>query len=287
MKQITVLSGKGGTGKTTLVASFATLAQKIVVTDCDVDAPDLHILLRPEIQQKMEFKGSKLAVIDDNKCIHCNICEEICRFNAIEDQLVDSIYCEGCGLCAHICPVQAIELFERLSGYAFISKTKYGPMSHARLKPGEENSGKLVTFVRQNAKLIAEDGDYELILNDGSPGIGCPVIASIAGADLGFLVVEPTLSGIHDLNRALALLDHFKIKPLVCINKYDINKENTEKIVEFCKLDSVEVVGKIPFDLQVTKAMVANKSIIEYSPKSIVSKHISHIWEHTLKCLNS
>jgi MinD superfamily P-loop ATPase len=160
-------------------------------------------------------------------------------------------------------------------------------MSHARLIPGEENSGKLVTFVRQNAKIIAEDDNYELILNDGSPGIGCPVIASLAGVDLGFVVVEPTLSGIHDLKRALTLLEHFKIKSLVCINKYDINRENTDKIVEFCKLESVDVVGKIPFDSLITKAMVVGKSIIEYSPKSMTSRTISDVWKQTLKILNS
>jgi MinD superfamily P-loop ATPase len=287
LKQITVLSGKGGTGKTTLVASFAALAQKMVVTDCDVDAPDLHLLLNPEIQRKMEFKGSKLAVIDESKCIHCGKCAELCRFDAIESYVVDSILCEGCGVCAYTCPVKAIELRERLSGYAFISKTKFGPMSHARLIPGEENSGKLVTLVRQNAKNIAEDNGCELILNDGSPGIGCPVIASVAGADLGFVVVEPTLSGIHDLKRAIALLNHFKIKPLVCVNKYDINRENTDKIVEFCEFESVEVIGKIPFDSFITKAMVAGKSIIEYSPKSMTSRTISNVWKQTLKILNS
>jgi len=287
LKQITILSGKGGTGKTTIVASFTALAQKIVVTDWDVDAPDLHLLLNPEIQKKMEFKGSKVAIIDENKCVHCGKCSELCRFNAIEEQVVDSILCEGCGVCAYKCPVKAIELPERLSGYAFISKTKYGPMSHARLIPGEENSGKLVTLVRQNAKIIAEDDSYELILNDGSPGIGCPVIASIAGVDLGFVVVEPTLSGIHDMKRALTLLDHFEIKPLVCINKYDINRENTNKIVEFCELESVEVAGKIAFDSLITKAMVAGMSIIEYSPKSMISRNISDVWKQTLKILNS
>jgi MinD superfamily P-loop ATPase len=160
-------------------------------------------------------------------------------------------------------------------------------MSHARLIPGEENSGKLVTLVRQNARQIAEADDYELILNDGSPGIGCPVIASVAGVDLGFVVIEPTLSGIHDLKRVLALLDHFKIKPLVCINKYDINTENTNKIVEFCELENVEIAGKIPFDSLITKAMVGGKSIIEHSPKSMTSRTISNVWKQTMKILNS
>ena len=218
MKQITVLSGKGGTGKTTLVASFAALTQKTVITDCDVDAPDLHLLLGPQIVQTQKFIGSKVAAIDEEKCIQCGKCEELCRFNAIENFSVDPVLCEGCGVCAYICPVDAVELTERVSGYAFISKTKYGPMSHARLNPGEENSGKLVTLVMQNAKQIAETENCTLILNDGPPGIGCPVIASLGGVDMGLVVVEPTLSGIHDMERALGLLKHFKIPSLVCIN---------------------------------------------------------------------
>jgi MinD superfamily P-loop ATPase len=286
LKQITVLSGKGGTGKTTLVASFAVLAQEIVVTDCDVDAPDLHLLLKPEIMKTQEFRGSKLAAIDEEKCIQCSKCEDACRFNAIEKILVDPVLCEGCGVCAYICPVEAIELKERISGYAYISKTKYGPMSHARLNPGEENSGKLVTLVRQNARQITEDKNYELILNDGPPGIGCPVIASLGGVDMGLIVVEPTLSGIHDMERALGLLNHFQIPPLVCINKYDINKENTRKIAEFCESNRIEVAGNIPFDLLVTRAMVAGKPVVGYSPKSLVSKMIKEVWERTLASLN-
>ncbi len=287
MKQITVLSGKGGTGKTTLVASFATLAKNIVMTDCDVDAPNLHLLLKPEIVQTQEFKGSKLAVIDEAKCIQCGKCEEACRFNAITNLLVDSVLCEGCGVCAYICPPEAIELKERISGYAFISKTRYGPMSHARLNPGEENSGKLVTLVRHNARQIAERENCDLILNDGPPGIGCPVIASVTGIDVGLIVTEPTLSGIHDLERAQSLLNHFRIPTLVCVNKYDINRENTERIAEFCTQNNIEVAGKIPFDPMVTKAMVAGKPVVEYSPESIVSKEIVEVWERIIASLDT
>jgi len=286
VKQITVLSGKGGTGKTTLVASFAALTQKIVITDCDVDAPDLHLLLGPQIVQTQKFIGSKVATIDKEKCIQCGKCEELCRFNAIEKLSVDPVLCEGCGVCAYICPVEAVELKERVSGYAFISKTKYGPMSHARLNPGEENSGKLVTLVRQNAKQVAKTENCELILNDGPPGIGCPVIASLGGVDMGLIVVEPTLSGIHDMERALGLLNHFKIPSLVCINKYDINEENTDRIVEFCESNGVEFVGKIPFDSIVTEAMVAGKTVVEYSPDNIVSQEIEIVWKRVLSALN-
>jgi MinD superfamily P-loop ATPase len=285
LKQVTVLSGKGGTGKTTLVASFATLTQSIVITDCDVDAPDLHLLLKPVIMETQEFKVSKRAVINEATCTQCRKCEEACRFNAITDIVVDPVLCEGCGVCAYVCPVEAIELKKRISGFAFISKTMYGPMSHAKLSPGEENSGKLVTLVRSNANRIAEKENLDLILNDGPPGIGCPVIASVTGVDLGLVVVEPTLSGIHDLKRALGLLNHFQISPIVCINKYNINKENTRKIVDYCESNSVKVAGHISFDSIVTRAMVAGKPLLEYSPKSKVSKEIEEVWGRVLKSL--
>jgi MinD superfamily P-loop ATPase len=286
VKQITVLSGKGGTGKTTLVASFAALAKKTVLTDCDVDAPDLHLLLNPQIVQTQEFVGSKVAVIDKEKCIQCGKCKELCRFNAIEELSVDPVLCEGCGVCTYICPAKAIKLTERISGYAFISNTKYGPMSHARLNPGEENSGKLVTLVRKNAKRVTENESYRLILNDGPPGIGCPVIASVGGVDMGLVVVEPTLSGFHDMERALGLLNHFKISSLVCINKYDINEENTDRIAEYCASKGVEVVGRIPFDAIVIEAMVAGKTVVEHSPKNRVSQEIEMVWERVLSALN-
>ena len=283
VKEITVLSGKGGTGKTSLTASFAVLTQHAVLTDCDVDAPDLHMLLKPEVLETQEFKASRVAVIDEETCVQCEKCEEHCRFGAIEKQVVDPILCDGCGVCAYVCPVAAVELEKRVSGYAFISKTKYGPMSHALLNPGEENSGKLVALVRQNAKKVAEKENCELIINDGPPGIGCPVIASLGGVGMGLIVAEPTLSGIHDMERALGLLNHFKIPSLVCVNKYDINEENTARIVEFCESNGVEVVGKIPFDIVVTEAMVAGKPIVEYAPKSNVSKAIEELWERTLE----
>ena len=280
MKQLTILSGKGGTGKTTFTASFATLAKNAVVADCDVDAPDLHMLLHPEVIETQEFSGSKIAVIDRTKCLDWGICREKCRFNAITAELtVDPIVCEGCGVCTMICPANAATLTERKSGYAYVSKTRYGFMAHALLKPSEGNSGKLVTLVRQNAKNIAKQENSDLIIIDGPPGIGCPVIASVTGVDAGLVVTEPTLSGIHDLNRALQLLEHFNVAPFVCVNMYDINKDNTERIVSFCRENSVEVVGRIPFSPKVTAAMVNGKTIVEYLPRGTVAKEIECVWE--------
>jgi MinD superfamily P-loop ATPase len=279
MKQLTVLSGKGGTGKTSITASFAVLAKNAVVADCDVDAPDLHMLLHPEVIKAQEFMGSKVAVIDKAKCIECGLCREKCNFGAITSDLeVDSIACEGCGVCAIACPVGAIALAPRISGKAFISKTKYGFMSHALLFPGGSNSGKLVTLVRQNAKILAEKENCDLIIIDGSPGIGCPVIASITGVDAALVVTEPTLSGIHDLERVLQLLDHFNVAPFVCINMYDVNTGNTNKILSFCKDNRIEVVVIIPFSPEVTQAMVNGKTIVEYSPTSGVSDEIKNMW---------
>ena len=286
MRQLTVLSGKGGTGKTTITASFAVLAKNAVVADCDVDAPDLHMLLNPEIIKTQEFKGSKLAVIDKTKCVECGLCREKCRFDAIaEDFTVDPISCEGCGVCTIICPVNAIKLTERISGHAYVSKTKYGFMAHALLSPSESNSGKLVTLVRQNAKILAEKENSDLIIIDGPPGIGCPVIASVTGIDAGLVITEPTMSGIHDLERALQLLKHFNVQPFVCVNMYDINKDNAEKIVGFCEENGIKAVGRITFNPIITEAMVNGKPIVEYAPESDVAKEIERIWRNIVSAL--
>ncbi|MCW4022650.1 MAG: 4Fe-4S binding protein [archaeon] len=281
-KEITILSGKGGTGKTSVTACLAVLTKNAVVTDCDVDAPDLHMLLNPQVLEKQEFKASRVAIIDSDTCVQCKKCEEHCRFGAITNQIVDPIFCEGCGVCVYVCPVAAIKLEKRVSGQAFISKTKYGLMSHALLNPGEENSGKLVALVRKNAKKIAETNKCKLIINDGPPGIGCPVIASVGGTNVGLIVVEPTLSGIHDMKRALDLLGHFKIPALVCVNKYDLNEQNTSDIIEFCKANNVDVAGKIVFNSVVTEAMVAGMPVIEYAPDCEVSKQIKNLHKNIM-----
>ena len=282
MREITIISGKGGTGKTTLVGSFAALAENKVIADCDVDAPDLHLLLHPEIIKREEFKGLKVAVMDKTLCTECGTCEETCRFNAIaltEDSgyAVNPARCEGCGACVFTCPQEALTLKERVSGYAFISKTKYGTMAHAQLNIAEEASGKLVTVVRNNAQQVAEKESCELILIDGAPGIGCPVIASLAGVDLALIVTEPTMSGLHDLERILDVTRHFGIGSVVCVNKYDINEENSNRITEFCRQRGVEMVGNIPYDPVVTEAMVAGMPVVEFSG-GVVSEAIKDVW---------
>ena len=278
MKEIVVISGKGGTGKTSMVAAFAALAEQKVLADCDVDAADLHLVLKPTISEKKEFWSGKSAVIDQEACIGCDQCREVCRFDAIsEDYVVNKIACEGCGACAHFCPVKAIAMKENLSGHWFISDTRYGPMVHARLGIAEENSGKLVTLVRNKAKNLAEDRGLDLLIVDGSPGIGCPVIASITGCDLVLVVTEPTRSGMHDLERIAELTRHFGIATAVCINKADINPELAAEIEERCCRENLGLVGKIPYDTDVTRAQVAGLSIIEFS-EGAVSQEIRRMW---------
>jgi MinD superfamily P-loop ATPase len=279
MKQLTILSGKGGTGKTTLTASFAVLAKTAVVADCDVDAPDLHMLLHPEVLETRKFCASKAAVIDPARCTRCGLCKERCLFDAVKSDLtIDAVACEGCGVCTIVCPADAVKLEMRFSGEVYLSKTAYGYMSHALLNPGESNSGKLVSLVRQNAKILAEKQAANLVLIDGSPGIGCPVMASVTGADAALVVTEPTLSGIHDLERVLKLLEQFNVKPFVCINSYDINTDNTNKLLNFCKDTDVTVAGILPFAPEVTKAMINGKTVVEYAPNSVVAEEIELMW---------
>jgi MinD superfamily P-loop ATPase len=285
MKEVVVLSGKGGTGKTSILGSFAVLCKSKVLADCDVDAADLHLILNPEIREKMEFWSGKVAVIDEEKCTQCGLCEEICRFEAINDFRVDPIACEGCGFCFHVCPVSAIIMKDKCAGSYFISDTKYGPLVHARLGIAQENSGKLVAQVRKKAKEIAEYQGLDYILSDGPPGIGCPVISSISGVHLALLVTEPTLSGIHDLNRILDVLNHFGVKSAVCINKYDINEENTSKIERYCTDKGVCVVSKIPYDDVFTEAIVKGMPVVEYSHGAI-SHELESMWYKIQQLLN-
>ena len=284
MKELVVLSGKGGTGKTSIVASFAALAQKKILVDCDVDAADLHLVLKPDIRQDNEFWSGRFAVIDGGKCTECGLCQELCRFEAIADFKVDTTSCEGCGFCSRICPVDAITMKERLSGRWFVSDTRYGPLVHARLGIAQENSGKLVALVRQQAKQIADKGSFDYIISDGPPGIGCPVISSLSGANLALVVTEPTLSGIHDLDRVVGVCRHFNVPVLVCINKYDINEDNARHIESYCLSRGLEIAARLPFDNAVTEAMVQGLPVIEYR-HSAVSLQIDLLWQSILRLM--
>jgi len=284
MKEVVVLSGKGGTGKTCIVGSFAAIAQKKVLADCDVDAADLHLLLSPSVKQETEFWSGQVAHIDGDKCTQCGLCQDLCRFDAIEDFRVDPVSCEGCGFCSHICPAEAITMSESLSGYWYISDTKYGPLVHARLGITQENSGKLVAVARQQAKQIAERDGLDYIISDGPPGIGCPVISSLSGANLALLVTEPTLSGIHDLERVLGVCGHFGIPALVCVNKYDLNEDNTRQIEAYCSNQGVAVASRIPFDNVVTEAVVHGVPVVEYSDGR-VSREIGALWQSVSRTL--
>jgi len=264
MKQIAIVSGKGGTGKTSLVASLAALAkQRVVTADCDVDAPDLHLILLPTIRERREFFGMKKASIDESKCTKCGSCLDHCRFGAVHDFQIDPALCEGCGVCKLVCPSEAVAMIDRPSGYAYISDTRFGPLVHAELFPGEEASGKLVAMVREMARTVAASHKRDLVLIDGSPGIGCPVIASLTGVDLALVVTEPTVTGEHDLERILDVAGHFGIKTLVCINKYDLNLVAARQIEDLCRVRGVEIAGKLPFDPSVVDAMVQAKPIVE------------------------
>jgi MinD superfamily P-loop ATPase len=277
MKEIVVLSGKGGTGKTTVVASFAALAKNKVLCDCDVDAADLHLLLKPDAKETHDFKSGQTAVIDEKLCTRCGLCEEVCRFEAITDLKIDPTACEGCGFCARVCPDKAITMEENLAGHWFVSDTKSGPLVHARLGIAQENSGKLVTVVRQNARSIVQKEGFDYIITDGPPGIGCPVISSLSGANLALLVTEPTLSGMHDLERVIGVCRHFGVPPLVCINKYDLNEDNTSQIERYCLEQGIEVAAKLPFDNIVTESLIHGVPVVEYS-KDGIARQLENLW---------
>ncbi|MHA1243534.1 MAG: nucleotide-binding protein [Candidatus Heimdallarchaeota archaeon] len=287
-KQLTIISGKGGTGKTTIACALSYLsAGQAIIADVDVDAPDMHLLLDPEKLTHEDLFVSKKAVRNEDKCTKCNICGEVCNYGAITADTFDYYKCEGCGLCVRKCPEQALELKQVKSAAVFESNTRFGKFVHAEMVIGEGNSGRIVDAVRSKAnKLAAKDKAIEYIIIDGSPGIGCPVIASITNVDLVLIVIEPTLSGIHDLKRVLGITDHFKVTPLVCINKYDINKENSDKIAQYCQENNVELMGKIPYNEIVTKSIVQQKTIFEL-PESDVSEEIRKIWSKIKEMLST
>jgi MinD superfamily P-loop ATPase len=277
IKQLAIISGKGGTGKTTVAAAFAALVKKKVMVDCDVDAADLHLLLQPQVLFQEKYYGGRSPHVDLEKCTQCGLCTEVCRFHAIDQGMVDPISCEGCGFCSHVCPENAIIMDNAYSGDWFVSETSYGPFVHARLGIGEENSGKLVTVVRKQAMEIAKERNLELILIDGPPGIGCPVTASLTGVNLVLAITEPTLSGIHDLERILKLAEHFKIPSMVCVNKFDINLENSDRIVRYSESNGAKIVEKIPYEPRVVEALVNRKTVMDY-PCNGVQEIILNMW---------
>jgi MinD superfamily P-loop ATPase len=279
MKEITVISGKGGTGKTSFAASFAALARDAVFTDCDVDAANLSLLMRPVQKEAHEFKASRQAFIRKEKCSSCGLCLELCRFEAIGDDFqVDPISCEGCGVCFYACPEEAILFEEVVSGEWFVSQTPYGPLVHARLGIAEENSGKLVTLVRNKAKEIARAENRNSLITDGPPGIGCPVIAALADASAALVVTEPTLSAVHDMERVIEVCRHFGVPVLVSINRYDLDEENTARIEKYCQEHDIPLAGKVPLDRVVTEAMIEGLPVVEYSDGE-VSQRLREIWE--------
>ena len=286
-KQLVVLSGKGGTGKTSLVAALAALATDKVLADCDVDAADLHLVLDPRQKRRERFMAGKEAWIVPERCCGCGLCMEYCRFDAISAAengvgkpiyAVDPVACEGCGLCTLVCTPRAVQMRDSERGEWFVSDTRQGPLVHARLNIGGENSGKLVTVVRTQALALAREIGADLVLVDGPPGIGCPVIASVTGADLVLAVTEPTVSGSHDLERLVRLVRGFGLPLAVCINKTDLNPEIADRIRDLCAAHEIPVVGELDYDTAVVQAQVEGKSIVEYGD-SVVADQIRDMWK--------
>jgi MinD superfamily P-loop ATPase len=304
MKQVVILSGKGGTGKTSVAAALAHLAaqdRSVVLADADVDAANLELVLSPALQQQQVFMGGQVAVIDAGKCQACGICYDVCRFEAVlppassrlagempvDSYRIDPLACEGCASCVYQCPEGAIRSEPRQAGFWYRSDTHLGPLFHAQLLAGQENSGKLVTMVKQQGRLCAVENQSDLLLVDGPPGIGCPVISASAGADLALLVVEPTASGIHDLERVLATVTHFRVPALVCINKADINPAHTAAIEAYCADQGIAVVGKLPYDTVVTEAMVHGQAVTAYQPNGAVAAALRAAWERLQAALQN
>ncbi len=285
MKELVIVSGKGGTGKTSITAAFASMASNFVLCDSDVDAADLHLLMNPRPYSTNDFIGGSIATIRQQDCSGCGTCLDLCRFEAISDTFeVDQVSCEGCGVCVDFCPEKAIDFPRQKCGEWFLSESRMGLMVHARLGIAEENSGKLVSLIRQQARALAEQRAHELILTDGPPGVGCPVIASITGATALLIIVEPSLSSLHDMRRVADLAQHFRIPQMLCINKYDINRDISDEIQREAEHRNIDVVGRIPFDPAFTHSMIAGQNIIEYGKSPRLTDVLTSIWK---KVINS
>jgi MinD superfamily P-loop ATPase len=282
MKELVIISGKGGTGKTSVTGSFAALADYAVLADCDVDAADLHLLLKPDVREEHDFYSGHEALIREADCTGCGLCAELCRFDAVIPKngifCIDPVACEGCGVCVKFCPAEAIDFPDALCGKWFVSKTRHGRMVHARLGIAAENSGKLVSTVRKQAAQVAAALQAEWLLIDGPPGTGCPVIASITGAGAVLVVTEPTLSGEHDLLRVLELSRHFEIPAFISVNKWDINPEMTERIEGAAAKAGATVLERIPYDASITKAQIQGLSVVEYNDGPAATA-IKNLWE--------
>lgn len=287
MHEIAILSGKGGTGKSSLSATFATLASKVVVADCDVDAANLHLVLKPEDYKEEVYVSGQKAIIDHTQCTNCGLCSSYCRFDAIDikdgQYEISETACDGCQLCAHVCPESAINMVQQDKSRWYLGDIFNGKMVHARLAPGEDNSGKLVSVVREQARDIADEIDADLILIDGPPGIGCPVISTLTGTDKVMLVTESTKSGLHDLKRVVELVRQFKLPTYVVINKYDLNRDISRELETWCNDMQLPVIGKIPFDKVVVDAMVQCESITDFAPDSVISNELKNIWNKIMR----
>ncbi len=276
-----MVSGKGGTGKTVVAASLVSLAGSAVVADCDVDAANLHLLLHPEVRERHRFSGGAVAFRDPGKCTECGQCRQVCRFDAVGGGFdIDPIACEGCGFCALACPAEAIEMRPTRDGEWFVSTTRYGTMVHARLGPAEENSGKLVTLVRKRAREIADRTGVGYVIADGPPGIGCPAIASLTGADLALVVTEPTVSGIHDLERIVGVAGRLGIRVCCLVNKHDVNPANTVAVEDWCREHGIASVGRIPYDMAVVHAVAEGEIVVE-TGTGLAAQEIERAWHRT------
>lgn len=292
MKEITILSGKGGAGKTSVAAAFASFAKKTVFCDNDVDASDLHLIFNPVVIENHTFDSGSKASINEDLCIDCGLCTKHCRFSAIHTNKngmpeINPFQCEGCRLCERICPEEAITTSKYFNNHWFVSTTRFGHLVHAKMGPGEENSGKLVTRIREKAREIAVETNAEYILNDGPPGIGCSAIASVTGTDAVVVVIEPTISGLHDAERLLKLVDSFKIPVFAVINKFDINPAFLEEVTRYLTTSGIPLIGKLPFSRIMVDAMVAGKTVVEFDQQHELSIEISKTWELLTAKLNS